>query len=146
MRAVTEKDLSASARRVVKGAAHWSVVGVVSTDEEGCEVLSLRGKRGGCRFVAVFVDGGFDAAYWWTRRQRAVVKGYREVERTTKVNAYTLNIAKKLEHDEELDEVVTWTTQRPAFVKLPSLQALVGVASRDVKGLLEIGTLDSVVT
>jgi hypothetical protein len=162
MRAALENDLSTTAKRVVRlaEAAHWSVVGVVSTDTgTGESVLSLRGQRrvGGARqrFVVLFVDGSVDGVWWATRAHRAVVKGYRREDRWATVNSSlkmqfwggkVQQLQAHIEHDVELDEVVEWTTEHPTFVKLPNLAPLVGVASRGVAGLLEVGSLDSIVT
>lgn len=143
MRAAVEADLGVTARRVAKRAEEngWNVVGVVSSDAgTGQAVLTLRGRRaGGGRFVVLFLDGSVETVWWWTRQHRAVVKGYREVERTTRVNSYTVNIGKKLEHAPDLDEEVEWTTERAVPVVV-SLGALVGVASgkNPRPGLLEI--------
>jgi hypothetical protein len=169
VRAAVESDLSTTAKRVVRKADEtgWVTVGVVSTfvgDGRGAvsSMLSLRGRRAGGkggsrearspgRFVVTFVDGAFDAAWFWTREHRTLVKGYRREDRWVivdsslkmpfwggKVQQYQAHLV----HDPELDEVVTWRSEQPTRERLGSLSELVGVAGgkNPRPGLLDLET------
>lgn len=140
MRAAVETDLGQSPRRVARLAleAGWSVVAVTSDGPEG-SALSVRGRRPGGRFAVVWFDGELEGCWWWTRRHRTLVKGYRPVRKYTKVNAWSeRQTIGRMEHDPAADEWVEWTGDRPLPVKV-ALRELVGTEAQPARAAQPAG-------
>lgn len=84
---VSDVELSSAARNLAGTSGWWTVAysleREVRRSERIGQAVVVRGRRGEQRFMAVWVDGKADCAYWWTREHETVAQLPTEVVRWT---------------------------------------------------------------